>query len=155
MDSYPDTVKAILACRGDDTAPIATYPIPQSDVEAAEKIIGRTFPAALKDVWADIGGGFFHGPLTGGDPLEAISCLMGPLDVADIMRNRGWTGPKNAQFPFFNEDDEDFILLVEAADGYTLEHEHGRGASLAPDLKEFVRRLAENPAYWIDLLPSP
>lgn len=153
MDDYADTVKAILACRGDKDAPIATYAVSPEDVEAAERVIGKPFPADLKAIWADIGGGFFHGSPNGGERLDAVSCLMGPLDVADIMRNRGWVGPGAVRYPFFNEDDEDFILLLETPDGYAIEHEHGRGTSLAPNLKDFVRRLAGDPAYWSSLLP--
>lgn len=155
MSNYYQVARGILALRRDNNAPIDTYAVPAEEVGEAETIIGKPFPDVLKVVWSTIGSGFFHASMQGGDRLEAVSCLMGPLDVADVMQNRGWVGPKATVFPFFNEDDEDFILLVETASGWAVEHEHARGHALAKDPKDFVVKLAENPSYWVDLLPSP
>lgn len=155
MSGFDEIARRIVELRGYEDAPIVTYPVPVEEIEAAERDIGKPFPEPLKEVWRSIGGGFFHAPLEGGERLDAVNCLMGPLDVADVMKNRGWTGEKATAFPFFNEDDEDFLLLVATQEGLSVEHENARGAALAEDPKDLVIKLAANPAYWIDLLPAP
>ena len=155
MNDFDEIARRIVELRGDESASVVTSAVPIEEIDAAERIIGKSFPEPLKEVWMSIGGGFFRAPLSGGERIDAISCLMGPLDVADVMQNRGWVGDKAKAYPFFNEDDEDFLLLVETAEGLSVEHENARGSTLADDPKDFVVKLAEDPSYWIDLLPEP
>lgn len=120
-------------------------------VEQRLLTMGYHLPVELKAFWSEIGCGYFENNDLVDNGLEL------PQTDLDIYFCEGaWTNLKlhfnifdSNEFPFFLTNNLDYITIG-LEEGVNLGKIYHFGQEIAPNLIEFIKRLLENPSYYIN-----
>jgi len=148
MMNYDEARTAVSNMANGEDSPIRMWPVDQEDVREAEERIGRDLPQSLKEVWFDIGAGFFQGSPQGKVQISRINALMSPDEVADACEGK----ESGETTPFFDVSDGDHLVLTTSG---SVEHPVYPGVEISPSLKAFIAAVTETPDFWNRQLPSP
>lgn len=141
--NYDDAIALIKGAPNSEDASVSLEEVEGAEVSRSEQQLGRTFPAALKELWASIGYGSFKAPLKGGDRTPYVNMLMHPSAIVDTYRT--YSDEFGDALPFFDVSDEDYLLIQ--ADGW-IRHSAAEDMLLAKDLHDFIERIADDPMFW-------
>lgn len=126
-------------------APFERHGVTQSDIESAERRIGRSFPSGLKNFWLEVGAGYIKRSIDDDGFDNIVDSFSFP--PPDVVATEIETFPDrfSTATPFFDlSDDCWFVLLSDNQVAWDDNHSD----IISGSFEDFVSKIVRNPYFW-------